>query len=215
MDLKVEANMVHVEGWHTQALNSHSFDLLPVVMDVIQHVYGPQGGSKHGPCRGMDLKVEANMVHVEGWHTQALNSHSFRPSSSGYGCHPTCCDMDLKVEANMVHVEGWHTQALNSHSFRPSSKWLWMSSNMFMDLKVEANMVHVEGWHTQALNSHSFRPSSEWLWMSSNMFMDLKVEANMVHVEGWHTQALNSHSFSLLPVVMDVIQHVVSDSTLS
>jgi len=48
-----------------------------------------------------------------------------------------------------------------------------------------------------------------------NSIVDLKVEANIVHVKSWHTQALDPHSFSLLPVVMDVIQHVVSDSTLS
>ncbi|CAJ1932307.1 unnamed protein product [Sphenostylis stenocarpa] len=155
----------------------------------------------------MDLKVEANMVHVEGWHTQALNSHSFNLLPSGYGCHPTCLWTSRWKQTWSMSRVGTPKHLILT-SFQPSSKWLWMSSNMFMDLKVEANMVHVEGWHTQALNSHSF--SLLPVVMDVIQHMDLKVEANMVHVEGWHTQALNSHKLqTFFQVVMDVIQHVV------
>ena len=38
VDLEVEANIVHVKSWHTQAFNPHSFSLFPMVMDVTQHV---------------------------------------------------------------------------------------------------------------------------------------------------------------------------------
>lgn len=42
---------------------------------------------------------------------------------------------------------------------------------------------------------------------------NLKVEANIIHIKGWHTQALDPHSFSPFPMVVDVIQHVVSNSS--
>lgn len=43
---------------------------------------------------------------------------------------------------------------------------------------------------------------------------DLEMEANVVHVNSWNSQALDSYSFSPLPVIVNVIKHIVSNSPL-
>lgn len=42
----------------------------------------------------------------------------------------------------------------------------------------------------------------------------LKVKANIVHIKSWYSQAFNPHGLSSPPMVVDVIQHVMSNSVL-
>lgn len=48
--------------------------------------------------------------------------------------------------------------------------------------------------------------------MKTAVKANLKVKANIVHIKRWHTQTLDPHSFSPFPMVVNVIQHVMSDS---
>lgn len=50
--------------------------------------------------------------------------------------------------------------------------------------------------------------------MDTEFEADLKMEADIVHIKSRHSQALYPHSFSPPPMIVDVIQHVVSNSPL-
>lgn len=41
---------------------------------------------------------------------------------------------------------------------------------------------------------------------------NLKVEDNVLHVESWDTKTFDTNSFSVFPVVVDVIEHIVSQT---
>lgn len=41
---------------------------------------------------------------------------------------------------------------------------------------------------------------------------NLKVEDNVLHVESWDTETFDTNSFSVFPVVIDIIEHIVSQT---
>lgn len=50
--------------------------------------------------------------------------------------------------------------------------------------------------------------------MYSVLCSNLQMEADVIHVKSRHSQALDPHSFGSLPVIVDVVQHIVCDSAL-